>query len=143
MGDPSDIEALLAKAQPYRQRLNTLDRIEVQAAQPWYKRAWSWIADAHKLVTIFAAICGASVAAHAYIAGLITKDNLKAEVTQAVAAAVLDTRARVTTLEDHTSGLPEWRRDTSEKVVRQDERIRAVEKLSEKTEARLDRIGKR
>ncbi len=141
MGDPSDIEELLAKAKPYRERLDTLT--EAQTAVPWYRRAIGFLGHAQKFLVVFGSICAASVAAHAWIAGLVTTNDVKTAVSQAVAETMLDTRARVTVLEDRTAGLPEWRRDTQEMITRHDERIKALGELSARTSARVDGLGRK
>jgi hypothetical protein len=138
-----DLKAYLASdpVPGYRERLDTIT--ESRKAQPWYRRAWAWMVDAHKLVTFFTAVCAATIAAHAYIAGLITKDNLKSEVKQAVTEAMLDTRTRVIQLEDNTAELPQWRKATQEMITRHDERVRLIDARQEKLEARFDRYLRR
>jgi len=120
----------------YRGRLATLD--EIKAAQPWYRRAWAFVTDAHKFLITFASICTATVAAHAWIAGLVTKKNVKDEVTTAVVAAMFEMRSDISDLKDRTAGLPDWRRTTQETIVRHEERIEHTSKQEEKLEARFD-----
>ncbi len=134
----AELKAYLASEVPvYRERLDTLT--EAHQAQPWYRRAWAWIMDAHKLLTVFTAVCAATIAGHAYIAGLITKDNLETSVTTAVAKAMLDTRGDVADLKDHTAGIVDWRKSTQEAIVRHDEHIRILEKQEDQLQGRVDK----
>lgn len=112
-------------------------------AKPWYRRAWAFATHAHKALIAFASICATTIGAHAWIAGLVTKENVRAEVTGAVAAAMVETRVQVTALNDRTAGLPEWRKATHELVIRHEERLNAVEKLANKTDDRIDRYLQR
>ncbi len=132
-------EYLESNPPPYRAKLNTLDRIESRAAKPWYRRAWAWIADAHKLLTVFTAVCAATIAAHAYIAGLITKDNLEIAVTTAVTKAMLESRGDVSDLKDRTAGIVDWRKATQESIVRHEERIHGLEKQQDTLTNRVDK----
>lgn len=120
-----------------REPLDTLT--EANASKPWYRRAWEFATDAHKLLTAFGAICAFSIGAHAWIAGLVTKKNVEETVNAAVVKAMLETNGKVSDLQNRTSGLPEWRIATHDMVTRHEERVHNLEKQQEKLETRFDR----
>ncbi len=111
--------------------------------KPWYRRLYDWAAAGHKALTIFAGICVSTVAAHAWLAGLVTKKNVDESVQGAVAKALLDTDTRVRDLESKVSDLPMWRGTTTTHDAVQDTRIQALEKRADGFDDRLERMRAR
>jgi hypothetical protein len=62
---------------------------------PWYRRAVALFKD-YKLV---ASICAGTIAAHVYVKGLITRDDLKGAVREAVTEATAPLERRVDLVE--------------------------------------------
>ncbi len=122
---------------PPRPVLDTLT--EIQISQPWYRRAWHFVTSAAGFLKIFGAIAGASLAGHAWIAGLVTKENVHDEVGAAVTAAMLNTNDRLTRLEDKTADFPGWKISTHDKVTTHEVKINALDKSTTKLEDRFDR----
>jgi len=105
---------------------------------PWWRRVGAWFADAHRVVGIVASLCTATIAAHLWIKGLVTRAEVHAEVRQAVREAMVDVAADLAKMKQRTGDdFPPWRK-------RVDERLADVEKLSgdalEKGKKANDRI---
>jgi hypothetical protein len=107
--------------------------------KPWYRRAWAWAVEGHKALTGFATVCAISIGAHAWLAGLVTKDNVDATVQAAVTKALVEANGRIKDLEANTRGLPEWRGDTTVHDAVQDTRLQELDKRTASFEDRLER----
>jgi len=118
---------------------------DLRRLKPWHKKAWDWIIFGHKMWVAYAAISGATIAAHAYIHGIVTGIEVKAVVKAALDEAIEEKRvskadetSRITNLESQMSDMPAWRGRQTETVGRHEERLNGVEKLAEKTEHKVD-----
>ena len=84
---------------------------------PWWKRLGGFVAD----VKVFIGICVATLAAHAWIKGLITRAELdlavKAEVATQVKEALREVRVDLDIIKTNTGGIKEWRGATTEKLI--------------------------
>jgi hypothetical protein len=113
-------------------------RRSIRAMQPLHRRIFGLIAD----VKVFAGICAATIAGHAWLKGLVTRAEVnlavKAEVTLQVKAALDEMRADLAIIKTNTGGLPEWRGQTSDRVVKLEEKADEAKHLATKANDRID-----
>jgi hypothetical protein len=114
------------------------DRRSMRAMVPRLRRAVAWIADFHKFVITLAGIATATVGAHVFLKGLITRKELDLAVESAVTKALADVRADLAIIKTNTGGIPEWRGDMTTRVISLEQRISIAHKLAEKNESRID-----
>lgn len=117
-------------------------RRSVRAMVPWWRRATAWLADFHKFATTLVAVAGTTVAIHVWLKGLITRAELDlavdAAVTKATEKALLDVRGDLAIIKTNTGGLPQWRGETTEKVVKLEEKASVAAKDAQKANDRID-----
>lgn len=109
---------------------------------PWLRRLMAWLSDFHKFVTTVAAIAAVSIAVHVWLKGLITRAELDlavdAAVQKATEKALLDIRGDLAIIKTNTGGLPQWRGETSEKLIALDGKASAAAKDATKANDRID-----
>jgi hypothetical protein len=110
------------------------DRKSIRAMLPWWKRFGAFVAD----VKVFIGICAATLAAHAWIKGLVTRTEVDVAVEAAVIKATAQIRGDLETIKTNTGGLPEWRGETSKKIVAIEKDVAAVTKDATKANDRID-----
>lgn len=106
---------------------------------PWWRRLAAWLKDFHHFALTLVSVSTMSVAAHAWVRGLITKEQLTAAVEEAVRNAMIDQTTEIRLLKERTGGLPEWRSDVSKRLSDVETKAAAAEKKGEKNEDRIDR----
>lgn len=118
------------------------ERRSMRAMVPWHRRVIAWLSDFHKFVTTLVGIAVTSIAIHVWLKGLITRKELdvavEASVTKSVAAALVDVRTDLAIIKTNTGGLPEWRKETTEKVIALDQKTSAATKDASKANDRID-----
>ncbi|MES2360050.1 MAG: hypothetical protein V4529_17045 [Gemmatimonadota bacterium] len=117
-----------------------LRSVDLSTGHPWYRRAWTWLSDAHTFLGKFAAICAVTVGAHAYVKGLVTTENLKHEVKAALDEAIEErrvTKAQTETRLHDLEARAEYyakQSDMTALITRQT----AVEQTSQRTSSLVD-----
>lgn len=106
---------------------------------PWWRRVSAWFAEAHRLVLTVSAICGATLAAHLWIKGLVTRAEVHEEVRQAAREAMIDVAADLATMKGRTGDdFPPWRRRVDERLVDVEKTAADGVKLGQKANDRFD-----
>lgn len=106
---------------------------------PWWRRLSAWLKDFHHFALTLVSVGGMTVAGHAWVRGLITKEQLATAVEEAVRKAMVDQTTEIKTLKERTGGLPEWRSDFTKRLSDVELRAAAAERKGEKNEDRIDR----
>jgi len=110
---------------------------------PWWRRAWAWIGDFHKFVVTLISIAGTTIVVHVWLKGLVTRAELEhsveVAVEKAVRQALVDSRTDIEILKQRTGGVPEWRADVTDRLLKVEGKAAAAEKQGEKNEDRIDR----
>lgn len=106
--------------------------------KPWWRRARDFIVDGHKLVVAIASICAATIGVHVWLKSLVSERRVQDVVVAAVTKALLETNGRVSTLEDRTSGLPDWRVATIAKMASDETRLMTLEHRADNVDKRFD-----
>lgn len=118
------------------------ERQSVRAMMPWWRRAVAWLGEFHRFVMTLLAISGITIAIHVWLKGLITRAELDVAVAAAVAEATKSTLAEVrgdlSVIKTNTAGIPEWRGETTKKVVALERDTAAALHEGEKANARID-----
>lgn len=110
------------------------ERKSLRAMRPWWKRLGAFVAD----VKVVIGICAATVAAHAWLRGLITRAELNVAVEAAVMKATAEMRADIDTIKKNTGGLPDWRGETTTRVGKLEEKVGESTRLANKANDRID-----
>jgi len=109
---------------------------------PWWRRLLAWLSDFHRFVITLLAISAGTTAIHVWLKGLITRVELDlavdAAVTKATKDAFLEVRGDLAIIKTNTGGLPQWRGETSGKVIALEEKVSAAGKDAAKANDRLD-----
>jgi hypothetical protein len=93
-------------------------RQEAEAFKPWWRRAGEWLGDFHKFVLTLIGISTVTLAAHAWLKGLITRRELDLAVQVAVDKALVQVLSDLRDIKANTGGLPDWRGDVSIRLAR-------------------------
>jgi hypothetical protein len=106
---------------------------------PWWRRFWAWVIDFHTIVSKMAAIAVASVAAHVWIQGLVTRSEVHAEVKKAVIEALLEVNTDLATMKVRTGDdFPGWRDKVDDRLPKVEERASQAERMGQKANDRID-----
>jgi len=134
--EPSDFPEPRAAPAPASQVEGPPERPEFL---PWWRRVSTWFADAHRVVGIVATLCTATIAAHVWIKGLVTRAEVHEEVKQAVREAMVDVAADLAKMKDRTGDdFPPWRRRVDERLVDVEKAAAEGVKVGEKANKRID-----
>lgn len=118
------------------------ERRSVRAMMPWWRRAIGWLREYPKFLATLVAISGANTAIHVWFKGLITRAELdvavEAAVTEATKKTLADVRGDLAIIKTNTSGIPEWRGETTKKVVALEEKAATATHRAETAHARID-----
>jgi hypothetical protein len=118
------------------------ERRSVRAMVPLHRRVIAWLADFHKFVITLVSIAATTVAIHVWLKGLITRKEMdvavEASVSKAVAAAFVDIRTDLAIIKTNTGGLPEWRGETTAKVIKLEEKVGVAITQADKANGRID-----
>jgi len=114
----------------------------MRAMMPWWRRAWAWLKEYPKFVATLLAISGANTAIHVWFKGLITRAELnvavEAAVTEATKKTLADVRADLEIIKTNTAGIPDWRGETTKKVVALERDTAAATHRAETANQRID-----
>jgi hypothetical protein len=118
------------------------ERRSLRAVMPWWRRLFAWLSDFHRFATTLIAVAGTTIAVHVWLKGLITRAEMdlavEAAVTKATEKALLEVRGDLAIIKTNTGGLPEWRGDTSKRVISLEEKVSSASKDAQKANDRLD-----
>jgi hypothetical protein len=118
------------------------ERRSVRAMVGGVRRFFGWLGDFHKFVVALVSVATLTIGAHVWLKGLITRKELEvaveAAVTKATRDALLEVRGDLEIIKTNTGGIKDWRGETTEKLIKLDERATAATKEATKANDRID-----
>ena len=84
----------------------------MKGIKPRLRRTIEVLTTVRGALTVFTAINAGILAGQVWVKNIVTRDNVRVVVEEAVSAAMVDARARIINLEDKTSDLSSWKIST-------------------------------